>query len=54
MYREREMAELLGIPFPTHIQAGLFPVAYTIGTSFRPGDRAASEKRVFWNRWSET
>jgi nitroreductase len=54
LYREREMAELLGIPYPTHTQAGLFPLGYTIGTSFSPGDRTASEKRVFWNRWNET
>ena len=32
-------------------QAGLFPVAYTIGTDFRPADRTASEARIHWNRW---
>jgi nitroreductase len=54
LYREQEMAELLGIPYPAHIQAGLFPLGYTIGTTFSPGDRAASEKRIFWNTWDET
>jgi hypothetical protein len=30
----------------------LFPVAYTKGTDFRPADRARSEARIGWNRWS--
>jgi nitroreductase len=51
LYREREMAELLGIPHPDQTQVGLFPVAYTIGTDFRPADRRASEARIFWNGW---
>lgn len=50
LLREAEMGELLGIP-PTETQAGLFPVAYTVGTDFRPADRAASDQRVFWNGW---
>ena len=52
LYREAEMAELLGIPYPENTQAGLFPVAYTVGTDFRPADRALSGQRVFWNRWT--
>jgi nitroreductase len=52
LYREGEMAELLGIPFPEHTQAGLFPIAYTIGSDFHPADRELSEKRIFWNRWT--
>jgi nitroreductase len=51
LYREREAAELLGIPHDEHIQAGLFPVAYTVGTDFHPGDRSRSERRIGWNRW---
>lgn len=51
LYREREMAELLGIPYERNTQAGLFPVAYTIGTDFRPADRTASEGRIHWNHW---
>jgi nitroreductase len=49
LYREREMAELLGIPYDDVTQAGLFPVAYTIGTDFKPAERARSAVR--WNRW---
>ncbi len=50
LLREREMGELLGIP-DTETQAGLFPIAYTVGTDFRAADRAASQARVRWNHW---
>lgn len=49
--REREMAELLGIPYDDVTQAGLFPVAYTLGTEFRAGSRESSADTVRWNRW---
>jgi nitroreductase len=51
LYREQEMAELLGIPFDTHTQAGLFPIAYTIGTDFRIADRSQSDATIRWNGW---
>jgi len=51
LHREEEMAELLGIPYGEVTQAGMFPVAHTIGTEFRPGARAASADVVHWNRW---
>ena len=38
--KEREVAELLGIPDRV-TQVALFPVAYTIGTDFKPAKRAA-------------
>jgi len=47
--REKEMAELLGIPHDQVTQAGLFPIAYTLGTDFRIADR--SDTRVRWNHW---
>ena len=49
LYREAEMAELLGIPHREQTQVGLFPVAYTIGTDFSPGDRELSEQTYGWN-----
>jgi nitroreductase len=52
LYREKEMGELLGLPVGEWTQAGLFPIAYTIGTDFKPGDREASESLIRWNRWS--
>lgn len=51
LHREQEMAELLGIPYDRVTQAGLFPVAYTVGTEFKPGDREASARAVRWNGW---
>ena len=50
--KEREVAELLGIP-ATVTQAALFPVAYTIGTDFRPAARPPAETITFWNTWGE-
>ncbi len=51
--KEREVAELLGIP-ATVTQAALFPVAYTIGTDFRPAARPPAETVTFWNSWGES
>ena len=43
--------ELLGIPFEEVMQAALIPVAYTIGTDFRPAARAPLDAMVHWDRW---
>jgi nitroreductase len=48
---EREVAELLGIPFDTVSQGGLFPVAYTIGTDFKPARRLPVADVTHWNQW---
>jgi nitroreductase len=48
--KEREVGELLGIP-ATVTQAALFPVAYTIGTDFRPASRPPAETITFWDTW---
>jgi hypothetical protein len=45
------MAELLGIPFDTVVQAALTPVAYTVGTTFKPGPRADPKEFTHWDRW---
>jgi nitroreductase len=50
--KEREVGELLGIP-DTVTQAALFPVAYTLGTDFRPASRPPAESITFWNTWGE-
>lgn len=49
---EREAAELLGIPFDQYTQAGLFPVAYTVGTDFKVAKRVPAEKFIRWNTWT--
>jgi nitroreductase len=48
---EKQAAEILGIPFDTYSQGGLFPIAYTKGTDFRPAKRLPAEQVVHWNRW---
>ena len=48
---EERAAELLGIPFDTVTQAGLFPIAYTIGTDFRPAKRLPLDPILRWNQW---
>jgi nitroreductase len=47
---EREIAELLGIP-PTVRQGVLLPVAYTVGTDFRPAHRAPLEDVLHVDGW---
>ena len=49
--REREAAELLGIPYDQVMQAALIPVAYTVGTDFRPAPRRSLDTMVHWDRW---
>ena len=50
--KEREVAELLGIP-ATVTQVALVPVAYTIGTDFKPAQRPPVEDITSWNTWGE-
>jgi nitroreductase len=49
--REREAAELLAIPYEQVMQAALIPVAYTVGTGFRPGPRKPLETVLHWDGW---
>lgn len=51
LYREKEMADLLQIPYDEVTQAGMFPVAYTLGSDFKPADRSRSEQQIHWNEW---
>ena len=53
LFKEKEVAELLGIP-STVTQAALFPVAYTIGTDFRPAARPPAETITYWDSWEES
>jgi len=52
LWKEREMADLLGIPFEETTQVGLFPVAHTIGTDFKVARRTLAESIVSWNGWA--
>ena len=51
LYHEREVADLLGIPYDRYAQAGLFPIAYTKGTDFKPADRLPVDNVVHFDRW---
>jgi nitroreductase len=51
LVHEREAAELLGIPFDRYTQAGLFPIAYTKGTDFKPAPRQPSDQFTHWDTW---
>jgi nitroreductase len=51
--REKQMADLLGIPHADYTQVGLFPIAYTIGTDFKKADRKPVAEVVSWNRFGE-
>ena len=53
LFKEKEVAELLGIP-ATVTQAALFPVAYTIGTDFRPASRPPAESITYWDSWGDS
>jgi nitroreductase len=48
---EREAADLLGIPYEDVMQVALIPVAYTLGTDFRPARRKPLEAVVHWDAW---
>jgi nitroreductase len=51
--KEKEVAELLGIP-DSVTQAALFPVAYTLGTDFRPAARPPAETVTYWDTWGQS
>ena len=48
---EEKVANILGIPFDRCTQAGLFPIAYTIGTDFKTGPRKPMDGIVHWDSW---
>jgi nitroreductase len=48
---EKQAADILGIPFDKYSQGGLFPIAYTKGTDFRPAERLPAEEVTRWNTW---
>jgi nitroreductase len=48
---EKQAADVLGIPFDKYSQGGLFPIAYTKGTDFKPAKRLPAEQLTHWNSW---
>jgi len=51
LMREQEAAAILGIPYDDVTQVALIPVAYTLGTDFRPGLRKPLDTMVHWDSW---
>jgi nitroreductase len=51
LMHERTVAELLGIPYDEVTQVALIPVAYTLGTDFKPGKRKPLDTMVHWDNW---
>lgn len=47
---ERKAAEILGVPDDV-TQAGMFPIAYTIGTDFKPAQRLPLDPVLHWDQW---
>jgi nitroreductase len=48
---ERKAADVIGIPYDKFSQGGLFPIAYTKGTDFKPAKRLPAEDLTHWNTW---
>jgi nitroreductase len=53
LYREREVAALLGIPADV-TQAALLPVAYFTGVDFQVARRVPARERTYWDGWGRT
>lgn len=51
LYFEQEAAEVLGIPYEKVTQAALIPVAYTLGTDFKPASRMPLDSVLHWDKW---
>jgi nitroreductase len=47
--REKQIAELLGIPHDQYTQVGMFPIAYTIGTDFNSAYRKPATEVLRYN-----
>jgi nitroreductase len=51
LMHEERAAEILGIPYDKVTQVALIPVAYTLGTDFKPGKRKPLDTMVHWDSW---
>ena len=48
---EHELAQVLGVPYDEIMLAAFIPLAFTIGTTFRPAKRVPREQVLHWNKW---
>jgi nitroreductase len=51
LMHELAAAEVLGIPYEEVTQVALIPVAYSIGTDFKPGRRKPLDSMIHWDGW---
>jgi nitroreductase len=51
LFFEEEAAHVLGIPYERITQTALIPVAYTLGTHFKPAPREPLDAIVHWDAW---
>ncbi|MCF2527309.1 nitroreductase family protein [Yinghuangia soli] len=48
---ERELAAVLKVPYDDVMLAAFVPLAFTLGTDFRPARRIPREEVLHWNGW---
>jgi len=51
LLQEQSWADVVGIPYESVQQVCLSPLAYTIGTDFKPADRPDPDSIIHWDRW---
>ena len=51
LMKEQEVADIVGIPFESVQQVCLTPLAYTVGTDFKPALRPDPETIIHWDTW---
>lgn len=48
---ERELSAVLGVPYDDIMLAAFLPLAFTIGTDFKPAVRVPREQVLHWQHW---
>ena len=51
LFKEQEIADVVGIPFDEVQQVCLTPLAHTIGTEFKPAMRPEPDTIIHWDSW---
>ena len=51
LMQEQAVADIVGIPFADVQQACLSPLAYTLGTDFKPAGRPPADSIIHWDTW---
>ncbi|MFF0492621.1 nitroreductase family protein [Nocardia sp. NPDC004068] len=48
---ERDLARVLGVPYDQVMLAAFIPLAFTLGTNFRPAQRVPRDQVLHWDSW---